>query len=100
MKLTTALVLLGMGCLASLAPAASPGNAPALPITGARIVQVSTEAQLQTAMGNLKSGDTILLADGTYNLTSSLFINGKNDVTIRGNSGSTNVTLVGNGMDN
>ena len=80
--------------------AASPGNAPPLPITGARIVNVVTEAQLQTAMGNLQSGDTILLADGVYNLTSSLYINGRNNVTIRGAAGSTNVILVGKGMDN
>jgi hypothetical protein len=80
--------------------AASPGNAPQLPITGTRIVNVFTETQLQTAMGNLQQGDTILLANGTYNLTSTLYINGKNDVTIRGTNGSTNVVLVGKGMDN
>lgn len=79
---------------------ASPGNAPQLPITGTRIVNVATEPQLQTAMGNLQNGDTILLASGTYNLTSTLYINGKNDVTIRGTNGSTNVVLVGKGMDN
>jgi hypothetical protein len=79
---------------------ASPGNAPQLPITGTRIVNVSTESQLQTAMGNLQNGDTILLANGTYNLSSTLYINGKNDVTIRGTNGSTNVVLVGKGMDN
>src|ERR1051326_765481 len=82
------------------ANATSPGNAPPLPITGSGIVNVSTEPQLQTAMGNLQSGDTILLADGTYNLTSSLYVNGRNKVTIRGNEGSTNVVLVGRGMDN
>ena len=86
--------------LANAAQAASPGVAPPLPITGARIVQVSTEAQLQTAMGNLQSGDTILLAEGTYDLTSTLYINGRNDVTIRGAAGSTNVILAGKGMDN
>jgi hypothetical protein len=64
------------------------------------VVHVTTEAQLQTAMGNLQSGDTILLADGTYNLTSTLYINGRNNVTIRGAAGSTNVILVGKGMDN
>jgi len=79
---------------------ASPGNAPTLPLTGARIVNVTTEPQLQTAMGNLQSGDTLLLADGVYNLTSSLYINGRNNVTIRGSSGSSNVVLVGKGMDN
>lgn len=79
---------------------ASPGNAPQLPITGTRIVNVATEPQLQTAMGNLQSGDTILLANGTYNLTSTLYVNGKNNVTIRGTNASANVLLVGKGMDN
>ena len=63
-------------------------------------MNVSTETQLQTAMGNLQNGDTILLANGTYNLTSTLYINGKNDVTIRATNGSTNVVLVGKGMNN
>jgi hypothetical protein len=80
--------------------AAAPGDAPALPITGTRIVNVSTEPQLQAAMANLQNGDTILLANGTYLLTSSLYINGRQNITIRGNSGSTNVVLVGKGMDN
>src|SRR6266705_2992183 len=79
---------------------ASPGDAPQLPVTGTRIVNVSTEAQLQSAMGNLQNGDTILLANGTYNLTSSLYINGRNNVTIRGTAGSTNVVLAGQGIDN
>jgi len=94
-----AVLLLGL-VAGPIADAASPGNAPPLPITGVRIVNVSTEPQLQTAMGNLQNGDTILLADGTYNLTSSLYVNGRNNVTIRGNAGSTNVVLVGRGMDN
>ena len=97
--------LIGVLAVASLslvpkADAASPGNAPPLPITGTRIVNVSTEAQLQTALGNLQSGDTILLADGTYHLTSSLFVKDRNNVTIRGTAGSTNVVLAGKGMDN
>ncbi|HLX67997.1 MAG TPA: choice-of-anchor Q domain-containing protein [Verrucomicrobiae bacterium] len=79
---------------------ASPGNAPPLPITGARIVNVATELQLQNAMANLQSGDTLLLADGTYNLTGSLYVNGRNNVTVRGAAGCTNVVLVGKGMDN
>jgi hypothetical protein len=86
--------------LANVARGASPGDAPPLPLKGARIVNVSTEGQLQSAMGNLQTGDTILLANGTYNLTSSLYINGRNDVTIRGTEGSTNVVLAGKGMDN
>src|SRR5205809_4372448 len=86
--------------LACSAHAASPGNAPSLPITGVRIVNVSTEPQLQTALGNLQNGDTLLLADGTYSLTTSLYINGRHNVTIRGKAGSTNVVLAGKGMDN
>ena len=97
LKVCEALLLFGLGAGAR---AASPGDAPPLPITGARIVNVATEAQLQTAMGNLLSGDTILLANGTYNLSSTLYINGRNNVTIRGAAGSTNVILVGKGMDN
>jgi len=97
-RLKTLLVPVLAAAQASMA--ASPGNAPPLPLTGTRIVQVATEPQLQTAMGNLQSGDTILLADGTYPLTSSLYINGRNDVTIRGASGSTNVVLLGKGIDN
>ena len=82
------------------AKADSPGNAPPLPISGNRIVNVSTEPQLLSAMNNLQSGDTLLLADGTYNLSSSLYVNGRNNVTIRGAAGSTNVVLIGKGMDN
>ncbi|MCI0748807.1 MAG: hypothetical protein L0Y58_25655 [Verrucomicrobia subdivision 3 bacterium] len=83
-----------------LARAVSPGDAPQLPVTGARIVEVITEAQLQSAMGNLRHGDTLLLADGAYNLTGSLYVNGRHNVTIRGTRGSTNVVLAGKGMDN
>lgn len=69
-------------------------------MSGARLVNVSTEAQLQSAMGGLRNGDTIILANGTYALSSSLIINGRHNVTIRGASGSTNVVLLGKGMDN
>ena len=64
MKLSEMLLLVVLVSVGNLASGASPGNAPPLPITGTRIVNVSTEAQLKTAMGNLQSGDTILLADG------------------------------------
>src|SRR5882672_6119289 len=84
----------------SVADAASPGNAPPLPVTGTRIVNVATEPQLQTAIGNLQNGDTLLLAEGTYNLTTSLYINGWHNITIRGNAGSSNVVLAGKCMDN
>src|SRR6185503_9581340 len=100
MKLIQMLFPVTLLAASSVASAASPGNAPPLPITGSRIVTVSTEPQLQTAMGNLQNGDTLLLSDGTYNLTASLFVNGRHNITIRGNAGSTNVVLAGKGMDN
>jgi hypothetical protein len=100
MKLIEMLFVVALLSAACVAGGASPGSAPQLPMTGQRIVKVDTEAQLQNAMANLQNGDTILLADGTYNLTSSLFISGRNNVTIRGTAGSTNVVLAGKGMDN
>jgi hypothetical protein len=78
----------------------SPGNAPPLPLAGKRIINVVNDPQLQAAMASLQSGDTILLAAGTYNLSSTLYINGRNNITIRGSAGSTNVVLVGKGMNN
>jgi hypothetical protein len=75
-------------------------SAPSLPITGTRVVHVATEAQLQNAMSNLRDGDTILLENGTYNLTTTLHVANVNNVTIRGASGCHEVVLVGRGMDN
>jgi hypothetical protein len=67
----------------------SPGSpclaAPTLAMAGTRVVNVATEAQLQNAMSNLRAGDTIVLANGTYNLTSTLYVNGNDNVTIRAN---------------
>jgi hypothetical protein len=100
MKVGDALIPLALLIQVNPAQGASPGDAPPLPIAGTRVVHVSTEAQLQSAMGDLHHGDTLLLADGIYNLTSTLYINGRNTVTIRGAAGSTNVVLVGKGMDN
>ncbi len=74
-------------------------NAPQLPLAGTRIVNVATPPALQAAINNLQPGDTILLADGTYDLTSTLYVNGKDNVTIRGSSGCTGVVLVGKGMN-
>ncbi len=83
-----------------LAAGAIAGAAPELPLAGRRVVRVATEPELQAAVGALQAGDTILLADGVYHLTSSLRVNGRDDVTIRGQSGRTNVMLVGRGMNN
>jgi hypothetical protein len=81
-------------------PGASACNAPPLPLTGTRIVSVATEAQLQSAVAGARAGDTIVLADGVYALTSSLYVNNRANVTIRGNDGCDNVVLAGKGMDN
>ena len=59
MKLIAMRVAVAVLAWASAAMAASPGNAPQLPVTGARIINVATEPQLQTAMSNLQSGDTL-----------------------------------------
>jgi hypothetical protein len=74
-------------------------SAPTLPITGTRTVNVATETELQSAMSSLRDGDTILLANGTYNLTNTLHVANVNNVTIRGASGCHDVILVGRGMD-
>ena len=75
-------------------------EAPALPLTGTRIVRAATEPELQAAIDDLREGDTVLLSDGIYPLTRSLYVRGRNNVTIRGASGCTNVVLRGKGMDN
>ena len=74
-------------------------NAPTLPITGS-VVQVSTETQLEAAVSSLQPGTTILIANGTYNLSRTLLVNNVSDVTIRGASGCDDVVLVGRGMTN
>jgi hypothetical protein len=71
-----------------------------LPLTGDRIVRVATEPDLQAAMADLRHGDTVLLADGSYALTASLYVNNRHNVTIRAASGSSNVVLRARGMDN
>ena len=101
MKYAAALFVTSIASLQSLGVgfAQTACNAPALPLAGTRVVNVATEPALQAAMNNLQPGDTVLIADGTYNLTSSLYINGKDNVTIRGTSGCTGVVLAGKGMD-
>jgi hypothetical protein len=86
--------------LGVLSPSTAADLPPTLPLTGDRIVRVATEPELQSAMSDLRPGDTVLLADGTYALTASLYVNQRNNVTIRGTSGSSNVVLQARGMDN
>ena len=75
-------------------------TAPPLPAPAGSVVNVATEAQLQQAIGNLQSNTTIVIAPGTYNLSSTLWINGTfSNVAIRGATNNRNdVVLVGKGM--
>jgi hypothetical protein len=73
---------------------------PTIAPTGTRIVNVSTISQLNSAVGNLQNGDTIVLANGTYSLTNSLVIH-RSNVTIMGNGpGCGGAILQGGGQDN
>jgi hypothetical protein len=89
-----------------LAPATLEGAparpAPPLPPPSGTVVTVSTEPQLQAAVAALTSNTTILIAPGTYTLTSTLYVNGTfANVALRGSSGNADdVVLVGRGMTN
>jgi hypothetical protein len=80
-------------------PAAS--VCPPLPPPSGNIVNVATVAALQSAVANLTSNTTILIADGTYDLTNLLNIRSVNNVTLRSASGNREaVILRGKGMSN
>ena len=81
---------------ATAGPAVPPSP---LPITGT-VVNVSSIQQLRNAVSGLASNTTILIAPGTYQLTSPLYVNGSfTNVAIRGASGNRDdVVLVGRGM--
>jgi hypothetical protein len=87
---------------AANAYAAPARPAPALPAPTGSVVSVSTEAQLQNAVAHLQSNTTILVAPGTYTLTSTLYINGTfTNVALRGSSSNADdVVLQGPGMTN
>jgi hypothetical protein len=80
--------------------AMSPDSAPALPAPSGTLVNVSTVAQLQSAVSSVTSNKTIVIAPGTYHLTSTLYLNGSlANVTIRGATNNRDdVVLVGKGM--
>jgi hypothetical protein len=73
---------------------------PALPPPSGIVVNVSTVAALQTAVQNLQSNTSIVIAPGTYRLTMTLYIKGPlTNVAIRGaTSNSDDVVLLGPGM--
>jgi hypothetical protein len=83
------------------ASAASVGSAPPLPAPTGTVINVSTESQLQSAVRNITSGTTIVIAPGTYNLTATLYVNkAVSDIGIRGASNDpAAVVLVGKGMN-
>jgi hypothetical protein len=85
-----------------LAEAAWPTMPPPLPAPAGPIINVSTEPQLQAALRALSSNTTILIAPGTYRLTSTLWVNGTfTNVCIRGATNSRDdAVLVGPGMTN
>lgn len=74
--------------------------APPLPAPSGNVVPVSSVAALQAAVQALSSDTTIVIAPGTYALTSTLWVNGAlSNVTIRGESNRPDdVVLVGGGM--
>lgn len=65
------------------------------------VVEVSTEAALQQAMNNLSDNTLIEIAPGEYRLSNTLWVNNRDNVTIRGNSTRCDeVVLIGKGMEN
>ena len=73
---------------------------PPLPAPSGAVIKVSTEPQLQSAVRNLRSDTTIVIAPGTYVLTSTLsFAGSVKNVGIRGATNNRDdVVLVGPGM--
>jgi len=70
---------------------------PALPAPGGNIVNVSTVTQLVNAVNGAASGDTILIADGQYNLDGAYLRIDTPQVTLRSASGNrSSVVLDGN----
>lgn len=90
--------------LALLAEAAlaGPPDPPGLPPPAGSVITVANEAELQRAFRTLTSNTTVMIAAGTYQLTSTLYLNGAlRNVTIRGASGNRDdVVLVGRGAAN
>ncbi len=99
--LLLSLILVALSC-GSPPQQPEPGSAPAnsfcppLPMTG-NPVHVSSVSELESAVNNATPGDTILIADGTYQLDGvSLWVDVP-DVTLRSASGNREaVTLDGN----
>ena len=95
---------------AAVAPNAGSGRTGTLSIAGqtvtitqasANVVTVSTEPQLQAAVRSASPNTTILIAAGTYRLTSTLDVRGVGGLTLRGATGNRDdVVLLGPGLRN
>ncbi len=71
---------------------------PPLPEPEGNVITVSTFEELYSAINSAQPGDTIVLNEGVYQLTSTLVID-KNNITIRGASNDrSKVVLVGDGF--
>jgi hypothetical protein len=81
---------------ASAAPAfPNNSNPPALPTPSGTVMNVSTVAQLQSAVANLQSGQTIMIAAGTYNLTGTLYVpQNLTNIAIRGATGNASDVVI------
>ncbi len=92
------LVSLAVSSGAAVAGPAVPPR-PLPPPSGA-VVNVATVAQLQNAVAALASNTTIVIGPGTYNLETTLYVNGSfTNVGIRGATGNRDdVVLIGKGM--
>jgi len=72
---------------------------PALAGAAGDVIRVSTAADLEHAVAHLRSGTTVLVAPGTYQLRGELRIRGVHDVSIRGATGQPgDVVIRGSGM--
>lgn len=100
-KLVKYALVAAIASLNSAAYAALPCvSASKLPAVSGTVVNVATDAELQNAVSNQQDNMTILLQQGVYNLSSTLYIRKKN-VTIRGNGSLCDkVILAGKGMEN
>ncbi len=105
LALALAAVVSALPAAASTALARDHEAAPPLPAPGGTVVNVSTVSALEDAVQNLQSNTTVMIAAGTYQLSSTLWVrpNGSaiSNVGIRGATGDPDdVVLVGIGMSN
>jgi hypothetical protein len=82
-------VLVGLALSVTPVAAGRPewmAKAPPLPVSG-NIVHVTSSSELDHAVRHASDGDTVLVADGVYQLDRLLHLRGRTGVTIRGESG-------------